>query len=229
MLINLQITFNTTMPKGDAMPRKDTITMKMTKNGNEYQIEERKYEQMEALLIHANDSMTSPCIFHLCSHIDKPDLFKLSKRDLIKNFERALKRQYKPLKQDCPKVFVIYSIEFKNTSQKEIDGDDDAYDYATYRLQEKLPFLHMHFYVIADCSKTIPSSFPNYARCALNEIDGLRASRYFKSNKTDKVEIYKKLKSDIDDAFDRILYIGKIEQKTPDIPFHKKFGISKVA
>lgn len=60
---------------------------------------------------------------------------------------------------------------------------------------------------------------------ALNELKGLRAARYSKSIYG---EIYKRLNIDCDDAFSRFLYIGKISQKSPEIPYRKTFGTSKI-
>jgi len=210
------------------MARTDTTPVKMVSTGNTYRVENTKYDKLEKVFIYAKENMTSPCMFHLLSHIHEPEQFKITKKDLIKSFERALRRQYKPLNQLCPDIAVAYSIEFKYTTQKEIEGSSDAYevDNITWGNKNKtLPFLHIHFYVIADCRKTIPKSFPNYAKAALNELKGLRAGRYLKSMHG---EIYKSLNNDCDDAFSKFLYIGKIEQKSPEIPYRNTFGTSKV-
>lgn len=209
------------------MSKTDTIDIKMVSSGNTYPIEKTKYDSLEKVFMYAKENMSFPCMFHLISHIDEPELFRVTKKDLIKSFERALKRQYKPLKQLCPDTIIAYSIEFKYTTQKEIDSDADAYavgNTSLIRTKEKLPFLHIHFYVIADCRKTIAPTFPNYAMKALNELQGLRAARYSKSIYG---EIYKSLNKDCDDAFSRFLYIGKISQKSPEIPYRKTFGTSK--
>lgn len=172
--------------------------------------------------------MTSPNMFHFISHVHEPEQFKVSKRNLIKNFERGLKRQFKDSKQYCPDVLVAYSIEFKYTKQKEIDGAEDTYKRGNSvweKTQEELPFLHIHMQVIADCNKTHPTTFKNKAIETLNNIDGLRASRYSASYYG---HLYKKIKTDTDDAFQRLLYIGKIEQKSPEIPYEKTFGTSKI-
>lgn len=210
------------------MAKKDTIEIKMLSDGRTYSIENTKYDTLERVFMYAKENMTSPCMFHLLSHIDDPELFRTTKRTLIKSFKSALKRQYKPLKQQCPDTIIAYSIEFKYTSKKEIDGDKDAYgisNHSLLRTKETLPFLHIHFYVIADCKKTIAPTFPNYAIKALDELKGLRAGRYLKSING---EIYKSLNKDCDDAFSRFLYIGKISQKSPEIPYRKAFDTSKV-
>jgi len=201
----------------------------MVSTGNTYHVENTKYDKLEKVFMYAKENMTSPCMFHLLSHIHEPEKFKVTKKDLIKSFERALRRQYKPLEQSCPETVIAYSIEFKYTTQKEIDGESDAYkvgDSVWQKTDNKLPFLHIHFYVIADCRKTIPKSFPNYAKAALNELTGLRAGRYFKSIHG---EIYKSLNKDYDDAFSKFLYIGKIEQKSPEIPYRNTFGTSQIS
>ena len=79
--------------------------------------------------------------------------------------------------------------------------------------------------MIADCSKTIPNTFKNKAIASLNGLKGLRAGRYFVSNKG---QIYKKVKEDYDDCFQRILYIAKLDQKSNQIPFRETFGRSKI-
>lgn len=210
------------------MSKTDTIDIKMVSSGNTYAVEKTKYDSLEKVFMYAKENMTSPCMFHLISHIDELELFRTTKKDLIKFFERALKRQYKPLGQLCPDTVIAYSIEFKYTTQKEIDGSSDAYKVGNsvwQKTDNKLPFFHIHFYVIADCRKTIAPSFPHYALKALNELKGLRAARYSKSIYG---EIYKRLNIDCDDAFSRFLYIGKISQKSPEIPYRKTFGTSKI-
>lgn len=204
------------------------IKMAVTKDGKQYQIDINNYDKLERFIEYARDEMTSPNMFHLLSHICDADEFKKSKRNLIKDFERGLKRQFKASKQSCPDIQVAYSIEFKYTTEKEIKGDDDAYEYKQSEFLKpkgKQPFLHIHFYVVADCKRTHPTTFKNKAIASLNEINGLRAGRYFPSKNG---ELYKKVKTDYDDCFSRILYIGKIDQKSPEIPFHKKFGMSKI-
>ncbi|WP_104500109.1 hypothetical protein [Acinetobacter indicus] len=191
-----------------------------TTRGRTYQIEPKQYEKLEKLITYSKDKMTKPCIYHMLSWISSPDDFKASKRDLIKLFSRKLKKQYKGLKQEAPDILVAYSIEFKYTDVNEIDG---VHDYPT--TEEQLPFLHLHFYVIADCNKCNPVTFTNFAKAALNEIGGLSKSRYFKSNKG---ESYKNVKEHFDDSFQRLLYIGKINQKSPEIPYRETFGASRV-
>lgn len=218
------------------MAKTNTMQLKMINNGNTYQIDPVKYESLESLFIYAKESMKHPCMYHFLSHIEDPEQFRKSKRYLIRLFERALKRQYKKgskentkrktaRKQVVPDVLVAYSIEYKLTSQKEIDGDSDAYKYGHDRTKEKLPFLHIHFYVIADCKLANAAWFPDMGRLSLNQIKGLRAGRYFRSSKG---ELYKSLKTDYDDAFSKILYIGKTEQKSPEIPYRKAFDTSEI-
>lgn len=196
--------------------------------GKKYDIDDGYYEDLEVFVSHARDSMTSPCMFHLLSHICDADEFKKTKRNLIRLFTRDLKRQFKGSKQSCPNVLIAYSIEFKYTTKKEIEGSDDVYEYDQTNFlvpKGKQPFLHIHFYVIADCSKTIPNTFKNKAIASLNGLKGLRAGRYFVSNKG---QIYKKVKEDYDDCFQRILYIAKLDQKSNQIPFRETFGRSKI-
>ncbi|MDQ9831567.1 hypothetical protein RFY41_00635 [Acinetobacter soli] len=192
-----------------------------TTKGRTYQIEQKQYEKLEKLITYSKDEMTKPCIYHMLSWISHPDSFKISKRDLIKLFNRRLRKQYKKLKQEVPNTLVAYSIEFKYTDVDEING---VCDHPTTGTQQ-LPFLHLHFYVIADCNKCNPVTFTNFAKAALNEIDGLSKSRYFKSNKG---ESYKNVKEHFDDSFQRLLYIGKITQKSPEIPYRETFGASRV-
>lgn len=196
------------------------LNVTITIGGRSYQIKTKQYEKLENLITYSKDKMTKPCIYHMLSWISNPDDLKASKRDLIKLFSRKLKKQYKGLKQEAPDTLVAYSIEFKYTDVDEING---VHDYPT--TEEQLPFLHLHFYVIADCNKCNPVTFTNFAKAALNEIDGLSKSRYFKSNKG---ELYKNVKDHFDDSFQRLLYIGKINQKSPEIPYRETFGASRV-
>lgn len=206
------------------------ITMNMVDGGKKYKIDGDNYDKLESFIEHAKTEMKYPCMFHLLSHIHDADEFNESKRDLLKDFERGLKRGFKGSKQDCPDVLIAYSIEFKYTTKKEIDDEKGAYKYDQSKFYKSngadQPFLHIHFYVIADCNKTHPTTFKNKAIKSLNAVSGLRAGRYFASIKG---ELYKKVKDDYDDCFQRILYIGKLDQKSNMIPFRKKFGMSKVA
>lgn len=189
--------------------------------------------------------MTSPCSYHLLSHVSDPDTFKKVKRDFFKLFKRALKRQYKGLKQKAPEVLLVYSIEFKMTDVDEINDTEKAFTEEAKKSTIKLPFLHIHVHVIADCKKTMPQGFPKYALQALNEIDGLTKARYFKTKpryvsvyndetkeRTSKLvqeKLYKKLNTEFDDVYDRMTYIAKTEQKDRDkIPFKKAFGTSQL-
>jgi Pyruvate/2-oxoacid:ferredoxin oxidoreductase gamma subunit len=218
-----------------------------THNGdaNIYHANADHLEDIEEVLFYARDNMKFPCAFHLLSHVEHPDDFKKVKSDFSKLFKRALKRQYKKSEQEVPEVLLIYSIEFKTTTIDEINDTDNAFikDENTSRI--KLPFLHMHVCVIADCKKTIPQAFPKKAMQALNEIDGLTKARYFKTkpryvsvyNDETKERIaqymqeklYKKLNTEFDDVYDRMTYIAKTEQKDRDkIPFKKAFGTSQL-
>jgi hypothetical protein len=208
--------------------------MKMDRKGNLYKIESDKQDRIERVFEYARDTMVSPCAFHMISHIDNEELFGITRKTLIKSFQRALKRQYKLLaqmpskstrRQKCPRTVIAYSIEFKYTSQKDIDGDEDAYKSIWKVTSGKLPFLHIHFYVIADCNQTIPMNFTTHAMEALNELKGLRAARYAKTKDNKK---YKTLNDDYDDAVLRAFYIGKIEQKSDKIPYRNTFGTSQI-
>lgn len=219
------------------MSVKDTIKIKMMRNGNEYEIEKTKYDNLEKLMMYAKGKMKSPTMIHFISHIVDAEQFKTTKKDLIKLYQRALKRQFKKANattQQCPDTLVVYSIEFKPATQKVIDDDEDVYRRGNsiwVKTEEKLPFLHLHFYVIADTNKTQPRSFLKASLEALNELDGLRASRYEprkQKDVSDKKYYYHNLNKEFDDGFDRILYIGKIEQKCAEIPYRNRFGMSKV-
>lgn len=188
--------------------------------------------------------MTSPCAFHLLSHISDPDAFAKVKADFAKNFKRGLIRQYKGSKQEVPDVLLIHSIEFKMTDIDEINDTPEAYGLGKSE-KLKLPFLHIHVCIIADCCKTIPQSFNNKAQAALNEIAGLSKARYFKSKdryvtvfddetrestrERTKPQMYKSLKKEFDDVYDRVKYLAKVEQKdSKNIPFRQTFGISRL-
>ncbi|WP_317889660.1 MULTISPECIES: hypothetical protein [Acinetobacter calcoaceticus/baumannii complex] len=202
-----------------------TIGIKIMTDGRRYEINPVHYDKIENLALYARDNMSYPCCFHFLSHIDDPETFKETKRNLIKEFERELKRQFKSSPQECPEVLVLYSIEFKYTTNKEVEGGTDAYDTSRFDIP-KAPFLHIHFYVIADCRRTHPGLFRDKAIASLDNLGGLRAGRYLLSKNN---ELFKKLKGEyFDDTFQRLLYVGKVEQKSPEIPFRKKFGTSKV-
>lgn len=219
------------------MSVKDTTKVKIISDGKEYEIENPKYDSLEKLIVYAKSNMKSPTMIHFISHIADAEKFRTTKGDLIKLYQRALKRQFKKANattQQCPDTLLAYSIEFKYTTQKEIKGGEDAYKRGNTtwkKTEEKLPFLHLHCYVIADCNKTRPKSFLNASIAAFNEMGGLRASRYIPRKQrgmSDKKQYYHNLNRELDDGFNRILYIAKIEQKCSEIPYRKKFGMSKV-
>ena len=195
--------------------------------------------------------MRHPSAHHLISHIYDAELFRTTKnKGIIKEFERELKRQYKLLAkkegkakakrpQKCPNTLIVYSIEYKLTSQDEIDGNSDTYKYGYEKTKEKLPFLHIHLHVIADCTDCIAPSFGNYAKNALNKLSGLKSSQYLPTQpkkikneigvyEYEKKKLYKKLDTDFDDAVLRAFYLAKIEQKSPEIPYRNTFGTSKI-
>ena len=211
----------------------------MVKGYKGYELNPIHQDTIESVFSYARDTMTSPCAFHLITHIDDAELFRETKsKGFIREFQRTLKRQYKLLAQrepkegkakakrpqKCPDTLIVYSIEYKLTSQKEINGNGDAYKYGYEKTNEKLPFLHIHTYVIADCDNTIAPNFTYQAMEALNKLDGLRAARYAKTKDNKK---YKKLKTDYDDAVLRAFYLAKTEQKSPEIPYRKTFDSSK--
>lgn len=219
------------------MSVKDTTKVKIISDGKEYEIENPKYDSLEKLIVYAKSNMKSPTMIHFISHIADAEKFRKTKGDLIRLYQRALKRQFKKANvttQQCPDTLLAYSIEFKYTTKKEINADEDAYKRGNTtwkKTEEKLPFLHLHCYVIADCNKTHPRSFLNASIAAFNELDGLRASRYIPRKQkgiSDKKQYYHNLNRELDDGFNRILYIGKTEQKCPEIPYRKKFGMSEV-
>lgn len=219
------------------MSVKDTTKVKIISDGKEYEIENPKYDNLEKLIVYAKSNMKSPTMIHFISHIADAEKFRKTKGDLIRLYQRALKRQFKKANvttQQCPDTLLAYSIEFKYTTQKHIDGKEDAYrrgNTTWKKTEEELPFLHLHCYVIADCNKTHPRSFLKASVEALNELKGLRASRYIprkQKDVSDKKQYYHNLNRELDDGFNRILYIGKTEQKCPEIPYRKKFGMSEV-
>jgi hypothetical protein len=206
-------------------------------------------ERIEELLFHAKDTMTSPCSFHFLSHVSDPKAFEVSKKRFSQNLKRALQRQYKGTKQATPEILWVYSIEFKMTELEEIFAVDELNDneeIPSFELKTTLlPFLHIHLHVIADCKKTRPQDFPKHVMQALNEVKGLTKARYFatKAHKvsvyndetlkrtTEKVEakVYKKVKTEFDDVYDRMKYLAKVEQKNRDfIPFRQTFDTSRL-
>lgn len=205
----------------------NTLNVRMVSDGGRtYAIETKQYDKLENILLHARNEMTSPCIYHMLSWVHDAETFRDSKRDLIKLFKRKLRKQYKSLKQEVPDTLIAYSVEFKETDIDEIKNHNTFEDRRmSLTVGEKLPFLHLHFYIIADCKKCRPDAFVKYAKDALDEIPGLSKARYFPSISGD---IYKKVKDDPDDVFRRLLYIGKMNQKTPEIPYRETFGASQI-
>lgn len=199
-----------------------TTLVKMLPHWRKYELKTPQEEKLEALVFKARDEMKHPCVYHMLAHIHDVEGFRVSKRNLIRLFERRLKKAYKRTKQNTPDVLVAYSIEFKYTSWEEVEDKG----YRSDSFGKDVPFLHLHFYVIADCcSGTRPQSFTTYARQALNEITGLRKARYLK---TYFGKQYKKLQTEFDDTYQKLLYIAKVEQKSLEIPYRSTFGASRL-
>jgi hypothetical protein len=209
----------------------------MVKGCEGYDLDPIRYARIEEVYTYARDTMRYPNAYHLISHIYDPKLFETTKSEgIMKEFKSSLKRQYKlgntknpksGRRQKAPNTILIYSIEYKLTSQDEIKGSSDTYKYGYKKTKEKLPFLHIHIHVIADCTDCIAPSFGNYAKKALNDLDGLKATRYppTKPKKIkneigvyeyEKKKLYKKLSSDFDDAVLRAYYLAKEGQKPPE-------------
>lgn len=199
-----------------------TIFIKMLSDGKLHELDQDQHDKLEALVFKAKAEMKYPCVYHMLSHIHDAEVFGVSKRNLIRLFERKLKKAYKRTKQNTPNVLVAYSIEFKYTNWDEVEGKS----YRSESFGKDVPFLHIHFYVIADCcSGTRPQSFTTYARQALNEIPGLRKGRYLQDRLGQQFKI---LTTDFDDTFQRLIYIAKIDQKSPVIPYRSTFGSSRL-
>lgn len=216
-----------------------------------YELDTTHYARIEDVYTYARDTMRQPCAIHLISHVYDAQLFETTKsKGIIKEFQRALTRQYKPSstsdkpksgsRQKAPDTIIIYSIEYKLTSQQEIKGDSKTYKYGYEKTKELFPFLHIHVHVIADCTNCKPHSFPNFAKNAMNELDGLKATRYPQtkqkkiknkdgSNEYEKKKLYKSLTTDFDDAVLRAYYLAKIGQKPPEGMIQGKlFSTSKI-
>lgn len=199
-----------------------TIFTKMLSDGKLHELDQDQHDKLEALVFKAKAEMKYPCVYHMLAHIHDAEAFKFSKRNLIRLFERKLKKAYKRTKQNTPNTFIAYSIEFKYTSWDEVEGKS----YRSESFGKDVPFLHIHFYVIADCcSGTRPQSFTTYARQALNEIPGLRKSRYLQDRLG---QHFKVLTTDFDDTFQRLLYIAKVSQKSSEILYRSTFGASRL-
>lgn len=68
------------------MAKKDTIEIKMLSDGRTYSIENTKYDTLERVFMYAKENMTSPCMFHLLSHIDDPRTIQDNKENLNQVF-----------------------------------------------------------------------------------------------------------------------------------------------
>ena len=199
-----------------------TIFTKMLSDGKLHKLNEDQHDKLEQLVFKAKAEMKHPCVYHMLAHIHDAEAFGTSKRNLIRLFERNLKKAYKHTQQNTPNTLIAYSIEFKYTDWSEVEDKG----YRSESFGKDVPFLHIHFYVIADCcSGTRPQSFTIYARQALNEIPGLRKGRYLK---TYFGKQYKTLLTEFDDTFQKLLYIAKVDQKSPEIPYRSTFGASRL-
>ena len=204
-------------------------------NGNDYYIDDKRYLKLEELLLTAKATMINPTIVHMVTWIKEAEYF--DKPNFVVNLKRALAKVYKSNKQIASEGFLYaYSIEFKYATVCQIENDytqhchthNYNYSYSYDNADYQLPYLHMHLYLIVDCSNgSNPYFLPNNAEVALGMIEGLDKSHYIKSK--DGYKFRKIDDTTADDIFNRLLYIGKVEQKDEyEIPYRQTFSMSKL-
>lgn len=200
-----------------------TKTVQFVENGKKYAIDVRNHDKNIKLLEQCKN-FKQPYLIQYVAKIE-PNCFNQNKfaEDFKRGFKRTIKQNKKPWKT-TPNYQAIYSLEYKESDAREIEGD---YSIKTNLLSKKLliDYHHIHLYLCFDCHTPYkPMDMNNLVIETLNNIAGVSKAHYIKIPSTDLY--YRNLNNDYEDATFYLQYISKIEQKH-GVPFEKKSGSFK--
>lgn len=200
-----------------------TKTVQFVENGKKYIIDVRNHNKNIKLLEQCNN-FKQPYLIQYVAKIE-PNCFNQNKfaEDFKRGFKRIIKQNKKPWK-NAPNYQAIYSLEYKESDAREIEGD---YSIKTNLLSKKplIDYHHIHLYLCFDCHTPYkPMDMNKLVTETLNNIAGMSKARYIKIPSTDLY--YRNLNNDYEDATFYLQYISKIEQKH-GVPFEKKSGSFK--
>lgn len=201
-----------------------TKTVQLVENGKEYVIDVRNHNKNTKLLQQCRAEFKQPYLIQYVAKIE-PSYFNRSKlsEDFNRGFKRTIKQNKKSWKT-TPNYQALYSLEYKVSDAREIEGD---YSIKTNLLSKKslIDYHHIHLYLCFDCHTPFePTSINKLVMETLNNITGVSEAHYLKRYGLDLY--YHNLNKEFKDAVTRIQYISKIEQKD-GVPFEKKSGSFK--
>ncbi len=198
-------------------------TVQFIENGKKYIIDVRNHNKNKELLEQCRE-FKQPYLIQYVAEIE-PNCFNQNK--FAENFKRGFKREIKQNKKSwktVPNYQAIYSLEYKKSGAREIEGD---YSIKTNLLSKKplIDYHHIHLYLCFDCHTPYrPMDMNNLVTETLNNITGMSKAHYTKIKDTDLY--YRNLNNDFEAAVFYLQYISKIEQKD-GVPFEKKSGSFK--
>lgn len=199
-------------------------TVQIVEKGKKYEIDVRNHNKNTKLLEQCRTEFNQPYLIQYIAKIE-PSSFDRSK--LAEHFHRGFKKtikQNKKLWKTPPNYQAMYSLEYKESNAREIEGD---YSIKTNSLSKKplIDYHHIHLFLCFDCHTPYrPMDMNNLVIETLNNIAGVSKAHYIKIPSTDLY--YRNLNNDYEDATFYLQYISKIEQKH-GVPFEKKSGSFK--
>lgn len=198
-----------------------TKTVQLIENGGKYEIDARDHIKNTKLLEQCRDDFNQPYLIQYIAKIE-PSSFNRSR--IAENFHRGFKRtikQYKKSWKTPPNYQAFYSLEYKESDAKKIEGD---YSIKISLLSKKtlIDYHHIHLYLCFDCHTPYkPMDMNSLVIKTLNDITGVSNAHY--SKRYDSDLYYHNLNNEFEDAVIRIQYISKIEQKD-GVLYEKKSG-----
>lgn len=194
-------------------------TVQIVEKGKKYEIDVRNHNKNTKLLEQCRTEFNQPYLIQYIAKIE-PSSFDRSK--LAEHFHRGFKKtikQNKKLWKTPPNYQAMYSLEYKESNAREIEGD---YSIKTNSLSKKplIDYHHIHLFLCFDCHTPYrPMDMNNLVIETLNNIAGVSKAHYAKRHNSDLY--YHNLNKEYEDAVTRIQYISKIEQKD-GVPYKNK-------
>ena len=195
--------------------------IQLVEKGKEYDIDVRNHNKNTEILAQCRAEFKQPYLIQYVAKIE-PSAFDRSR--IAENFHRGFKRtikQYKKSWKISPDYQAIYSLEYKESDARAIEGD---YSIRTNLLSKKplIDYHHIHLYLCFDCHTPYrPMDMNNLVIETLNNIKGLSNAHYIKLK--DSNLYYRNLNNEYEyeDAMFFLQYISKIEQKD-GVPYKRK-------
>lgn len=203
----------------------------MSSTGRAYKYDQKAIKAIYKFIDYGYSNFKNPILFHIKAVV-MPNNLKLE--TLLKNLNRNLDKIYKDNARDrgskvingMPDVKWFWSLEYGNGSVLKSHYHPKQ-DKRFIRIPKSSDSnYHLHLYAMVDCNlkKYRESPTVENVRKAVNQVDGLDCAIYLKR---ENGELFHRVKNEIDDAKERMVYLAKIEQKQDEkilLTFRKKRG-----